>query len=111
MVPVRDNQGRPVEPPTNLFNQFGYALEFDAKGRTKELAIDFETMAQHLLALKKAAAAHGLKIRIVIFDPQLRSILMQGATGQKLKASIPFSRNPSWVRHDEHYHVDFEPLR
>jgi penicillin-insensitive murein endopeptidase len=43
----------------------------------------------------------------VIFDNQLQKHLFADPTGRKLVGLMPFSVKKPWVRHDEHYHIDF----
>lgn len=107
MVPVLDDKGTPVHLPTNPFNKFGYSIEFDKTGTYDKLRIDFEAMAAHIVALHKSARKRDLDLWRVIFDPGLQPYLMRTQYGDYLKANIRFSTKPSWVRHDEHYHVDF----
>ena len=64
-------------------------------------------MASHLVQLRKAAAAHGVGIRRVIFEVPLQERLFATAEGKALKRLLRFSTRQAWVRHDEHYHVDF----
>ena len=115
MVPVRDGKGTSVPLPTNLLNRYGYDLRFDRQGRCGELTIDYEAMAAHILALRRAALRHGMRIRRVIFDPDLQPMLKQTEAWPSLEGEVTFSKRRSWVRHDEHYHVDFDipckPLR
>jgi len=108
MVPVVDRRGRSVYLPTGPTNKFGYAIEFDAKGRYGEFTIDFEVMAAHLVALHKEALSAGIGICRVIFAPELQPFLFRSSQGEYLKAHLQFSTKPAWVRHDEHYHVDFK---
>ena len=107
MVPVVDRTNRSEPLPTSVFNRFGYGIEFDARGRTDTLAIDFEALANHLLALLNAADEHHVGIRRVIFDPKLQPFLHRTTAWPALRSRLEFSKRPSWVRHDEHYHVDF----
>ncbi len=107
MVPVVDRHGRSVYLPTGYFNRFGYAIEFDRHGRYKAYRIDFTAMAAHLKALDEAATAQGVRLQRVIFDPALQPYLLKTGYGAYLKRRIRFSNKRSWVRHDEHYHVDF----
>ena len=107
MVPVVDTKNRSVPLPTNLFNKFGYNIEFDGKGQHESYRIDFEAVAAHLLALKQVADRAGIGIWWVIFDPKLQPFLFATKNGPLLKQTIRFSKKHSWVRHDEHYHVDF----
>jgi len=91
----------------HVSNIWGYGLEFDDKGNRKKLSIDYEAMAQHLLALEQVAKENGLAIQKVIFDPVLRPYLLKTKIGQKIK-HLPFTKNRVIVRHDDHYHVDFK---
>lgn len=117
-VPVRDQDGESVPLSTHLFNTWGYDLEFDERGRLDDLTIDYEAMAAHIAALHRAAVARGVGIRRVIFDPELQPFLRRTAAWSDLKSDldgvVQLSTRRSWVRHDEHYHVDFripcEPL-
>lgn len=106
-VPVRDSQGKSVPLGTSVLNKWGYDIEFDARGRYEDLRIDFDAIALHLAALDEAAKREGIGIARVIFDPKLQPILKRSPEWRRLKRSIPLSPNPSWVRHDEHFHVDF----
>lgn len=107
-VPVRTLDGNVAELPTSPLNKLGYGVEFDKEARAGLLKIDFEAMALHLLALDKAARAHGIAIQRVIFDPGLQHLLFASEAGARLKGRINISRSASWVRHDEHYHIDFQ---
>ncbi|WP_284619596.1 penicillin-insensitive murein endopeptidase [Aquabacterium humicola] len=114
-VPVRDARGRSVALPTGPTNRFGYDIEFDADGRFGEYTIDFVALAEHLRALDVAARARGATIALVILDPRYLPRLFGTPQGEALKRSLPFMKRDAWVRHDEHYHVDFalpcKPLR
>ncbi|MEJ2437896.1 MAG: replication initiation protein, partial [Sulfurovaceae bacterium] len=88
-------------------NKFGYDIEFDSKGHYDEYTIDYEAMAAHIVSLHKEAQKAGVKIWRVIFDPKLQKYLFATKQGDYLKRNINFSKKRSWVRHDEHYHVDF----
>lgn len=96
------------ELKTSLFNRFGYDEVFDADGRGEYGTIDFDAMAQHLLALDEAAQARGGGIRIVILAPNLQDDLFAAKNGELVRQRVRFNRAPSWVRHDDHYHVDFD---
>ena len=108
MVPVLDAKGRSVELPSNVLNKWGYDLEFDAKGRLADLKIDFEAMAEHIYQLHVSAKEHGIGIWRVIFDPELQHLLHNSNRWPYLKNTVQFSTRRSWVRHDQHYHVDFD---
>ncbi len=92
-----------------IWKGWGYGLDFDNKGKKGALEIDFSATAKHLLALEQAAKKHGLRIKKVIFDPVLRPYLLAEPEGKKIK-HLPFTKNRVWVRHDDHYHVDFAPI-
>lgn len=108
LVPVRTLEGQVSTVSTSPFHLFGYANEFDAAGRSGTIRIDFEAMALHLLALDQAARARGIKIRRVIFDVGLQKRLAATPSGAQAVRRLSFNGQQAWVRHDEHYHVDFE---
>ena len=106
MVPVKTSSG-PSIINTGITNKYGYSIYFDEKGycASQKCQIDFNAMASHLNALHQASERHGLKIWRVIFDPKLQSLLFK--ENSNLPNILKFSKKASWVRHDEHYHVDF----
>jgi penicillin-insensitive murein endopeptidase len=108
MVPLRDaGTGQPVRFPSSVLNKFGYGLEFDRQGAVDGYKIDFEILARHLAALDEASRRHRLVITKVIMAPEYLPLLWATETGQKLRKQLPFLETPAWIRHDEHYHVDF----
>jgi penicillin-insensitive murein endopeptidase len=108
MTPMISDNGSSVHLPTHPFNKFGYDIELDPEGNYGDLKIDFASMAAHIVALNKEAEKRGHKLWRVIFDPKLQPNLLNTKYGSYLQNKIQFSKKPSWVRHDEHYHVDFE---
>jgi penicillin-insensitive murein endopeptidase len=107
MVPVLDKAGRSVPLPTSPFNKFGYGIEFDASGRYKDLVIDFPAVAEHLYQLDHAARSYGIGLALVIFEADYLARLFATPRGAYLKANLKFMRRKPWIRHDEHYHVNF----
>lgn len=107
IVPVLNRKGESVQLPTHLFNKSGYEIEFDGAGNYGEYSIDFEAMAAHLVELHKAALNHGIYIRRVIFNPELRELLFQTPYAEYLRENIRFNEKPARVKHDEHYQVHF----
>ena len=107
MTPMMDADGRSVHLPTHALNKLGYNIELDGVGRYKNLTIDYVALAAHITALHKAAKERGHDLWRVIFDPKLQAPLFDTPYGDYLKANVTFSKKRSWVRHDEHYHVDF----
>jgi penicillin-insensitive murein endopeptidase len=107
MVPVLDGNGKPVPFLSSVFNRFGYDLEFDDQGRSEEIRIDFAAISAHLAAIRDAARVRGLSVQRVIFAPEYRDRLLDPQTGEPLEEQLPFLPGRAWVRHDEHYHVDF----
>jgi penicillin-insensitive murein endopeptidase len=107
IVPVVNQKGKSVHLPTHYFNKLGYSIEFDQLGRYDGYKIDYEALAAHIVSLHKAAVAHDVDLWRVVFDPKLQPYVMKTEYGEYLKKNIQFSRKRSWVRHDEHYHVDF----
>ena len=107
IVPVTENNGHSVYLPTGVSNKFGYNIDFDTNAKFEGYTIDFEAIAEHLYQLNVAAEAHGSGIALVILDPPYLSRLFATKHGQYLKANINFMKGKAWIRHDEHYHVDF----
>lgn len=107
MTPVVNAEGKSVLLPTDLTNKFGYAIEFDKDSKYKKYRIDYTALAAHLVSLDRQAKKQGIGIWRVIFDPQLQKHLFATKYGDYLIEHIQFSKKRSWVRHDEHYHVDF----
>ena len=107
MVPVMDKSGKSVPLPTGITNKFGYAIEFDAQARYQDLSIDFEAITEHLYALFQATRENGIGISRVIFEKAYIPRLYTTRRGAFVKDSIPFMQEEPWIRHDEHYHVDF----
>ena len=108
MVPVIDAKGLSIPLPTSPFNKYGYNIEFDPNGRSDNYAIDFESMAAHIKTLHIEAQKAGITIWRVIFDPDLQPLLYRTKEGKYLRENIQIPKKKSWVRHDDHYHVDFE---
>jgi len=108
MVPVVDETGRSLPISASILNKWGYGHEFDLSGRLDDLEIDAEALAEHIFQLHKAAKKQGDSITRVIFDPQLQGLLHNTFRWPYLRDNIRFSERPAWIRHDEHYHVDFD---
>lgn len=107
MTPVIDDNGKSVHLPTNSLNKLGYNIEFDQNNRYKGLNIDYASLAAHLVSLHKQAKTRGYDLWRVIFAPELQAGLFKTEYADYLEQNIQFSTKRSWVRHDEHYHVDF----
>ena len=106
-VPVVDAAGRSVPLPIGVSNKFGYNIDFDANAKYQDYTIDFEALAEHLYQLDVAAKGRSADIARVIFDPPYLPKLFATKRGIYLKANLNFMKGKAWVRHDEHYHVDF----
>ena len=107
MAPVVNTAGRSVPLPTSITNKFGYGIEFDADARYEDLAIDFEAIGEHLYALDAAVRVEGIGISRVIFEKAYLTRLYETKRGAWVKENVAFMQAEPWVRHDEHYHVDF----
>ena len=107
MTPVINSKGKSEHLPTNPLNKFGYNIEFDKRDSYKDFKIDYEAMAAHIVLLHKKAKGNGVALWRVIFDPKLQPKLLRTPYGAYLKKNVQFSKKRSWVRHDEHYHIDF----
>lgn len=107
MVPVLNENGESVPLPTNALNKWGYELEFNNDGELDDLRIDFEAISEHVYQLHLAAKKNGGGLWRVILAPELQLHLKETKRWSYLDENIEFSTRRSWVRHDEHYHVDF----
>lgn len=116
MVPAMDETKQSIPLPSSPSNTFGYGVEFDNQGRMPGIQIDFDAMAEHLYHLSIATRRHNITIKRVIFDPLLTEKLISSSRrGAELPRILPFMKTRPWIRHDEHYHIDFgiqcRPLR
>jgi penicillin-insensitive murein DD-endopeptidase len=107
MVPVVDQTNHSVRISTGVLNKFGYSLDFDKNAKYQNYKIDFEALAEHLYQLDIAAKAKDSSIALVIFDSSYLPNLFASKHGEYLKTKINFMKGKPWIRHDEHYHVDF----
>jgi penicillin-insensitive murein DD-endopeptidase len=99
----------------DTMGQFHYLLDFDDAGRMTQdtsVHIDFELVAQHILALDSACVANNLSIKKVIINTDLKDELFEGPMGKQLQCSRVYvvkSLTPLINSlHDDHYHIDFE---
>lgn len=107
MVPVTNKGGKSVHLPTHALNRLGYDIEFNSNNQYENYNIDFKALAAHIVELHRSAKNNGHDIWRVIFAPELQPHLFKTKYGDYLRKNIQFSKKRSWVRHDEHYHVDF----
>lgn len=105
-VPVRNQRGDSVPLPTTSGNRYGYGIEFDNKATFENLSIDFNALAEYLYQLNAAAIKHNAPISLVIFDTTYMPRLLATPRGDAIR-NLPFMKGKPWVRHDEHFHVDF----
>jgi penicillin-insensitive murein endopeptidase len=107
-MPVDASDGTPRRMPTWPWNKFGYALEFDATGRFGDLHIDFEALAGFLREVDAEARARGLRVERIIVAPEYVPLLLETESGKRLgNLAACLTRRPVWIRHDEHFHIDF----
>jgi len=91
-----------------------YAMKFDANGkllRNPKIEIDFEMMAQHILALEIAARKRNMFVKKVLLKINLKDDLFKTKSGKILKKrNIYFAKYLQPIvdnMHDDHYHIDF----
>jgi penicillin-insensitive murein endopeptidase len=106
-VPVRNKAGKSVPLPTSPANRLGYNIEFDANAKYEDYQIDFVALSEHLYQLHVAAKAKRVGIALVILDNAFLPKLFSTPRGPYLQQNLTFMKGKPWVRHDEHYHVDF----
>lgn len=95
-----------------------YGMRFDEKGRckgNKNISIDFEDMAKHILALEKAARKRKMYIKKVLLKINLKDDFFSTPSGIEVKEKeIYFAKYlPPAIDnvHDDHYHIDFGFLK
>jgi penicillin-insensitive murein endopeptidase len=108
MVPVTDKNNKSVYFPTNILNKYGYNVNFNSEGNNKNYRIDFESLAAHIVTLNKAALNNNIELWRILFAPDLQNKLYATKYGNYIKNNIKIPTKKSWVRHDEHIHVDFK---
>lgn len=94
-----------------------YLLEFDDKGRFRNdstITIDFNLIGQQVLSLDKQARLRGYHVKKVILKLELKDEFYATPNGKKVRQkniylamNLPPLTNK---QHDDHFHVDFEPL-
>lgn len=115
MMPKLQN-GKPYTDLDQLGSDH-YWLTFDDNGKYAKdpsIEIDFNLIAKHILLLNDKAKGLGYKVSKVIIKIEFKDELFATEYGKKLKESgIYVVRNLSPLinsLHDEHYHLDFEPI-
>ena len=73
----------------------------------EDYQIDFVALSEHLYELHVAAKAKRVGIALVILDNAFLPKLISTPRGPYLQQNLPFMKGKPWVRHDEHYNVDF----
>lgn len=108
-MPVRKQGGDLAALGTWPWNKFGYGLDFDERGEMGDLRIDFESVAALLLELDAQARQRGLRVGRVIIAPEFVPMLLATPSGHRLgDLGSRLTRKAVWIRHDEHFHIDFE---
>ena len=94
-----------------------YLLSFNEKGEyseDKDVIVDFDLIALHILELEKAAKKQNLKISKVIIKIEYKDELLATKNGKLLKNSDIYIVNGLTPLinhlHDDHYHIDFEKI-
>lgn len=109
VVPVKESDGDATKLGCFVWNAWCYGVDFDESGvsRTSGTEIDFDALGAHLVALHATARAQRAPIKRVILAPDLRPELFASRHGAYIRRHIKFMPKKAWVRHDDHYHVDF----
>lgn len=107
MVPVRGADGSAARLSCHALNGLCYRVHTDADGRLAGQDIDYAALAALIDALDRHGQSHGLRVRRVIFAPDLQPRLAEDPLGKQVVRRLSFTSKASWVRHDNHIHVDF----
>jgi penicillin-insensitive murein endopeptidase len=112
MVPKKNGDDKEVW--SNKAGMFHYLFQFNESGAFKlnpNTAIDFDALANHILALDDAAQQNGLHIRKILFNTHLQDELFRTDPGKEIQKRgiriIPHLSDLVNRYHDDHYHVDF----
>lgn len=134
-IPVKASDGRPVSLDSSFWNLWGYCWHLDRAGTVSGLAweakavtvpvfgavrtcptmslpadkhVDFEALAALLESLSSAARERGASIRAAIVAPEYVDDVLRTPAGKRLGATAKtLTQRPTWIRHDDHIHVDF----
>lgn len=106
MIPVINTNGESVFLPTHANNRYGYDIDFTLDGKYKKLTLDYDSLAAQLAAIKTAAKNNGIGIWRIIFDPKMQANLKTTKHWKEI-SDLTFTKKRSWVRHDDHIHIDF----
>lgn len=90
---------------TGATNRYGYDVEFTSDGVGDDGSIDFSALAALIRTLDSEAKLRDGVVRRIFFAPDLQPLLK--AKDKDLFSRIKFNSKQSWVRHDDHIHVDF----
>lgn len=95
-----------------------YRLDFNEHGKytaDTTVSIDFNLIGLWVLALDKHARKNGLHVKKVILMLELKDNFYASTNGKKVKnkgiylaMNLPPATNK---QHDDHFHVDFEPIK
>lgn len=104
--------------PDGTWDQMGllhYLLNFNPDGKlnlSKQVEIDFESLANLLVAIDDAAKKNSLRIRNIIYRDYLQDNLLNTRAGRSFKnRGIQFwqtSNSSINKMHDDHVHVNFD---
>ncbi len=109
MMPVRTRDtNKPTMIATHVMNKWGYDVDFDKKGVNADYAIDFAVLAAELKAIYLAAKKHGVGISRTIVTLDFHEVLGKTPDGVFVKKHLALMQKEAWVRHDEHFHIDFD---
>ncbi|MBX7225551.1 MAG: hypothetical protein K1X55_05940 [Chitinophagales bacterium] len=113
MVPKLKN-GKPFMALDHL-GLWHYNLSFTDEGKwlkNSKVALDFETMAKHILALDDAGKKNGVSIERVILKIELKDDFYRTKSGKEVqRRGIYFAKSlPEGINsaHQDHYHIDFK---
>ncbi len=106
-MPLRDAADAAASVPTWPWDEFGYGVDVDEKGKLGDLHIDFDELAALLVELGARAPSFGLKVSRIVVAPEYVPLILATPTGKTMgRLGGLLSRHAAWVRHDEHVHVE-----
>jgi penicillin-insensitive murein DD-endopeptidase len=110
-MPVETRDGEPRTLGTWPWNLLGYGLRFDERGERCDLRISFDSLAALLAEIDAQARERGIRIGRVIIAPEFVPLVLDTPSGRGLgPLADRLTRKPVWIRHDQHFHIDFEEV-
>jgi penicillin-insensitive murein endopeptidase len=105
LSPMIDDSGEQSSVPDSVIDGFGYAVELDGQGRLGERRLDAVAVARLIEASVTAGESRGRPLERVILALEFQGMVKKELRGRSRR--VAFNESQTWVRHDDHVHLDF----